>query len=931
MALLLDEDSARLKANRELLEAEGLRVICCTTWDEVNASLWNQRIDVAILDDCQDESGERDRIGSFRLRTPWTRVILRSPSPNASRSDRAGSLAYLEKSDDDQELLRLVQRAIQESLTTPLSGSDSRFLEFADVASEVFSLVNAENTQTLYINSAYEQVFGRSCQSLYDDPRSFLEIVHPEDRQRMQGWSQSQIGHWEDGKVDIEYRIIRPDGEVRWIHSRRNLMFDAHGVLLYRAGIAADITDRKRAEMEMNDRLHRLATMNRINRIISDGTELEATLGLLLSELSSSFGSERAWLLYPCDPQAPSIGVAIEHTHPDFPGAFASGEPVSMSPPVADLLKATLESEGPLQLNEVEVKAVSPDLAEVYQIRSQVHLALYPKVGKPWVLGMHQCTRERTWTEAECEFLEEIGHRISDALTSLQAKRELETIQRRFTELTGHIQEILWVMNKDLDHFIYISPAAEPILGLTAEQLCDEGRHWIELVLEEDLERLISVRTREALESGRFDLEYRIRRPDGEVRWIHDRGFPIRNDRGGVDRFAGIAQDITDRKQQEANRCELEEELRQAQKMEAVGQLAAGVAHDINNVLTAILGHADMLSLTTDPKKIQESVQGIQKATHRASGVAHSLLTFSRKTQSNKVRGLLGKIVAETVRWLRHMLPASIEIIDEIEDNDNSWCEIDTSQIQQIIMNLAVNARDAMPEGGILRVSVSTVLDASGEKQVLLDIIDTGHGMSEEVRAHLFEPFYTTKERGQGTGLGLAIVHGLVIEHGGQITVTSEPNEGTRFSIVLPHKSVPATQPQPEEKRLILPRGTGTILLAEDQQQLQDILSASLRAAGFEVLPVSDGLSAFEQYQRHELEIDALVLDIDLPKRSGYKILEDIRESRPDIPAILISGYPDAITGPLPERTLFLEKPFRSLQLCEKLEQLLSSLPSRVS
>ena len=673
-------------------------------------------------------------------------------------------------------------------------------------------------------------------------------------------------------------------------------------------------------------RLH--ASMRRISEIIHEETEVESILGSVLGELQATLHSDRAWLQYPADPQTPSIQVKVERTGDGFTGAVGLGRSFPIDQEAESDLELQLSSSAPIIQERDVLSRELPALMAAYALSSRMAKSLTPRIGKPWLLSLHQCSGQRLWTRQEQDFFQEVSHRLRDVLTTKQAQAELETTRHRFGQITSHMEEIFWVMNSDADQFTYMSPAVMGILGLTPDQLYSDSRAWTDAIVKEDRDRFLGLRDSEKIESGYFDLEYRIRRADGSIRWIHDRGFGVHKTRGQLDYLCGLARDITDRKTGEINCRELEEELRQAQKMEAVGQLAAGVAHDINNVLTAILGHTDMLNFATGPSEIKEGIEGIQRATDRASSVAHSLLTFSRKTQSKKDRQRLSVVAKETIRWLRHMLPASLEIIEQIDLHDDSWCEVDSSQIQQIMMNLAVNARDAMPTGGELLIGVRTDRSRGEEPSVILTFEDNGLGMTDEIRAHIFEPFYTTKERGQGTGLGLAIVHGLVTEHGGHIHVSSTPGEGACFTIALPHQVAPQEEPGVIDKQIVPRPGAGTLLLAEDQQDLRLILQQALGKAGYEVISARDGEDALVQFQKHHRVIQGLVLDIDLPKQSGLKALQDIRVDNPELPAILISGYPDAVPSSLPTNTVFLEKPFRSLRLCDELYMLLNRQPN---
>lgn len=389
--------------------------------------------------------------------------------------------------------------------------------------------------------------------------------------------------------------------------------------------------------------------------------------------------------------------------------------------------------------------------------------------------------------------------------------------------------------------------------------------------------------------------------------------------------FSGFVHDITDRKRAEEEKTQLRDELHQAQKMEAVGQLAGGVAHDFNNLLQIILAHAEFVLDSAEPNSdIDQSISEMMDAVKHATGVTRSLLTFSGKVRVEKQLIDLCSAVDQSVKMLWRTLPATIELVVDTDCKPTPWVNADQTQLQQIIINLAVNARDAMPGGGTLRISVappaaSSPSQTSNETDApfaRLVVSDTGTGMPPEVQERIFEPFFTTKERGQGSGLGMAIIHSIVEDHAGRITVESEVGAGTTFTIHLPcvSRNLEACADRLEA---VVPQGRGEmILLAEDNKQVRNVIAATLVSLGYEVLQAADGDAILEIVQQRGQEIELFIIDVDLPKRSGLDCLRTIRTEGSQTPAIVITGSPEVKLDDEPhEHTLLLPKPFSMNQL----------------
>jgi len=436
---------------------------------------------------------------------------------------------------------------------------------------------------------------------------------------------------------------------------------------------------------------------------------------------------------------------------------------------------------------------------------------------------------------------------------------------------------------------------------------------------------------RQVIETGEpiLNLEESQTRRDGTKKVLLTSKVPLRDTAGRVVGVLGVYQDITDRKM-------LEEQLRQVQKMEAIGQLAGGVAHDFNNLLTVINGYSEIL-LADLPVEDQrwEKAACIRDAGEKASRLTSQLLAFGRKAIV-KPRVLdLNEVIDSTGKMLRRLIGEDVTLITILSPG-LSRVKIDSGQIEQVIMNLAVNARDAMPHGGRLTIETKDIerpegifpdrLSMESGRYILLSISDTGHGMTDEVKAHIFEPFFTTKEVGKGTGLGLATVYGIVKQADGHISVTSQVGIGTTITILLPAIAVAPSPPKSSIK--IVPKGAETILVVEDEDEVRRLVRMSLEMQGYTVLEAGTGTDAIRILDAHSGEIQLLVTDVIMPDLGGRNLADAVRARRAGIKVLYMSGYTDdaMIRHGISEALhAFLQKPFTPLLLARKVRDVLDS------
>jgi PAS domain S-box-containing protein len=510
-----------------------------------------------------------------------------------------------------------------------------------------------------------------------------------------------------------------------------------------------------------------------------------------------------------------------------------------------------------------------------------------------------------------------------------QAEKAREEAETKYRMLVEHVNAITYIAEIGINgQWFYVSPQVESILGYTSDEWLAISHNWASLIHADDVASVMAAE--EASKNGLpFQAEFRIKRKDGREVWLNDTAVVVQgSDAHPV--MEGIMVDITDRKH-------LETQLQQSRKMEAVGRLAGGIAHDFNNLLTIITGYTDLaLSRPAIPLELRADIERIENAAARAAALVRQLLAFSRKQVLQPKTLDLNSIVINLDKLLRRLMDDNIEMTTAVSENVGK-VKADPAQIEQVLMNLVVNARDAMPQGGRIVIETSNIdLDsayADGHasvkpgRYVMLAVSDTGMGMDRDTVAHIFEPFYTTKESGRGTGLGLSTVYGIVKQSGGYIWVYSELGNGSTFKVYLPRIEDSVDEVAPLPVSLDSQRGSETILLVEDEEAVRDLIQTVLNDQGYNVIPSRDTQHALQIAETFAHEIHLLLTDVVMPGMSGRELAAHITARRRGIRVLFMSGYTDNVItsgGVLEKGITFLQKPFSPGQLTQKVRDVLT-------
>ncbi len=744
---------------------------------------------------------------------------------------------------------------------------------------------------------------GKPIRPLHD----FMERVHKSDRPALSRAMENcaQMG----GDIDIEFRVVLPHGRIKWLYEKGKSFFDRDGSPAYMTGACVDITQRKSVEEEL----------------VLARQESEDNLAQLEAVVRSM-----------------SEGLII---------ASPNGELLFMNPSALNMFGITKSIRNFRRLDDFA------EYLEISDIRGNpLPLSSWPlaRAEKGESFSDYEASvrlreTERKWIASFSgnPVLDKSGETILAIVTVRDVTQEMETQEalRRQSNLTKTITDnasvgLLLVDEKGCPTFM--NPAAINLLGYAPEEGLNSTLHQMVHFQKPDGSPYPAsdCPIMKALTTG-------VRLKDHEDTFIKkDGGFlevlcslePLVQDgktTGAVLEFL----DITARKRAEEALRESEGKLRQSQKMEAIGQLAGGIAHDFNNLLTAINGYSELALAMLDRKNpLYDNIREIRRAGERAAALTRQLLAYSRKQIVLPKTLNLNQVISNIHSMLRRLIPENIRIKQDL-DRNLGLVRIDPNQLEQVLLNLALNARDAMPMGGALSFRTSSVrfdarksVDGSELEPgdyVIMEVSDNGMGMPPDVSARIFEPFFTTKDVGKGTGLGLSSVYGIINQSGGAITVHSRVGEGTTFTLYFPRveeEDPEPTKSDPEAPEVLLAKGE-VILLAEDEDSVRQFTKRTLEKQGYQIIEARNGSEALSILKKRKEPIDALVSDVVMPGITGPELAKKVRDRQPEVKVLFMSGYTDEaiLEGVIGSAYDFLQKPFSPAQLLQKLHDLLQA------
>jgi PAS domain S-box-containing protein len=874
----------------EMLKGEGLRpeVTSVQTLQGFLSSLAENNFDIVLADYSLPTGNGLQALQAFREKYPNVPFIIISGAIGehaATECLRNGATDYVLKNNLER-LAPTIRRAVQEAedrahrkrAEAELVRREKYFRTLTEHSLDVLTILTSEGV-FLYNSPSLKTVLGFEPKDVAG--RSAFELVHPED---LQGAQLALLRALQNpGEVIThEFRCRRADGSYCHLEVvGQNHLNDPEiaGVVLN----TRDISDRKRAEAELREG-------EKTYRLIFEGsptpmwvTDLETFQFLEVNEAAiKTYGYSREEFLAMTSHEIRSGGQTEIY--------FNYIKNVVKNSPDSGVGRAGLWRHQKKNGESIDVEIIWSKL----KFR-----------GRPGVLVMaHDVTERKRAAEA-----------LEKSEASLAAAQRIahlgswESDLKNLNDITAN--ELRW------------SDETYRIFGYEPRQVAVTNEFFFRAVHPEDRSRVMGATLDALKRKDNYDLEHRILLPTGEERYVRQRGEVVTDSHGRPVQLRGIVMDITERRL-------LGEQLRQSQKMEAIGQLAGGVAHDFNNILTVIHGHASLLLVDkTLAKNAARSAQQIAQAAERAAGLTRQLLTFSRRQVMQPRRIDLNELVSNMTMMLGRILGEDIAL------QLNYWpqpafIKADSSMIEQVLLNLVVNARDAMPKGGQLAIKITTSRidsrhqayhpDSRDSQFICLNVTDTGCGINPENLRHIFEPFFTTKEVGKGTGLGLATVYGIVNQHQGWLEVDSEVGKGSTFRVFLPMAK--GEESVVEEGKTAEPEvrgGTETILVVEDEIALRELVCSVLDGHGYEILQAETGVKALEIWQNNKKRIDLLLTDLVMPDHlNGRELAEKLIADKPRLKVIFTSGYTADVVGKdfvLGGGLHYLQKPYNPQKL----------------
>jgi PAS domain S-box-containing protein len=812
-------------------------------------------------------------------------------------------------------------RAEKERAEEQLRLSEARLAEAYEIAGVGYWEWDMAGDATTWSEQMYE-IFGVAPEEFDGRVESVLEWIHPEDRPQVAEQMQRALAEPTrplPKAASVEFRLLRPDGGQRVVGARARGIHDDQGRMTRMIGTMQDVTESKLA-------LRRLQVQSETTRILSEAGSFDAASGRCLRALVETLAwhggevwmldSPREKLTRACDYfAAPELGAALRRLAEGT--TYARGE---------GLLGRVWRRGAVVWANDMpsDQDWALPRAASA-GVRSAVGFPILKEnevVGAVVLLSRHaQAVSKHLQV-----MLETIGSQMGQFLERKRTEAELRLRDRAMESISEGI--VITDPSLPDNPIIYANPAFERITGYGKQDVLGRNCRFLrgrdtslEAVekIRDAIERQVPVR-----------VELLNYRASGMPFWNALTIAPLRDARGRLTHFVGVLSDVSERKK-------LEGEYAQAQKMESIGRLAGGVAHDFNNLLTVILGYGETLLEELEPETPpREMVAAIADAGHRAAALTSQLLAFSRKQAFEPVALNINQLIVDLGKILPRLIGEDIEIHTSLTPNLAS-VRVDPNQIGQLVMNLAVNARDAMPAGGTLTLETQNVYldkryarirpEVKPGHYVLLAVGDTGRGMTEQVKARLFEPFFTTK--GRGTGMGLATVFGIVKQSGGHIAAFSELGRGATFKIYLPQADeAEAAAHAPAIADDEAPRGDETILLVEDDETVRNVARRFLESAGYTVLTAENGARAMEVSGQYSGPIHLLATDVVMPEMSGRRLSERLSVCRPEMRVLYISGHGDDTIvhhGVLEEGVSLLQKPFSQRALLRRARALLDA------
>lgn len=819
-------------------------------------------------------------------------------------------------------------KAEQTKTEQALRESETRYRAIIATMSEGVVLHNADGTIEACNNSATRilglteaQMMGRTSidpdwHTIHEDGRPFPGETHPAMVALNTGQPQSKT----------IMGVKKPNGSLTWISINAIPLFRAKERSPYAVVVTfTEITAYKRKAQQLRQRNQELALLNQIIKVSTgDNIRPEMVLETACRELSKVYNVPIVYsTLHNQD--GTTATIVAEYVKQKQDKLFSLSQVIPLDKNLTDALPHIT---APILITDTTTN--NPLAQPIITLMRQFKVAttlLLPLIVQGKLIGTLSLNdyQSRTFSPQEIDLAWQVTNQVANAVAYVQLTQTRQLLNTAMEQSTDTI-----IITDTTGTILYVNPAFEQTTGYNAAEAIGQNVNILQRPTEDSD---IYLTLWETITQSNVRQGHSInQKKNGELYTAQATMMPVRNNMGKVTNYVSIQRDVT-------QELQLEEQYRQAQKMEAVGRLAGGVAHDFNNILTVILVSCSLMKRNLDSESpLNHDLQQIKDAADRAADLTRQLLAFSRQQVLQPEILSLNTVIANLEKMLRRLIGEDIELITSLQ-SALGLIKADPGQIEQVIMNLVINARDAMPKGGKLIIETDNVYFDEDDinhythikpgHYALLAVSDTGHGMNKEIQSRAFEPFFTTKEKGRGTGLGLSTIHGIVTQSGGDVNIYSEVKHGTTFKVYLPLNQSKETYVKTDKNEFNQKPDKATILLIEDEAGVRKVTSRILHTFGYHVLEASNGREAQAVSQNYEGVIDLVLTDVIMPGGlSGPQIAETITTQRPQVKMLYMSGYTNRVMaeyGILDPEINFIQKPFTPDKLIAKIQNLLKS------
>jgi PAS domain S-box-containing protein len=864
--------------------------------------------------------------------TPPRSVLLDLTVPGQSEKRPVRiTLTSIAYSEGEGRLLMVIEdQSESERLRSEAETSERRLRDLVQTVDAIVWEADAKTFQFTFVSQQAERILGYALADWTSTAAFWPDHIYPADRERVVAACRTNMATLD--VYELEYRMVTARSEPIWLRDKVRVLRDASGAPQQLRGVMLDVTEERRAEDELRRVNRALKTLTACNQAMAQAPD-ERSFFNEVCRIAVEVGEYCfAWVGYAEQDDGKSIRPVAQAGHEEGYLQFLHitwGEGESGGGPAG---RATRTGQVAVVRDIQKDPTFAPWREEALKrgYAAVVGLPLMAGGRAFGVLAIYSA-EANVFDAEEVSLLGEMARHVSSGVALLRSRADRQRTEEERARLSSAVEQAAEaiVVTDTRGSIVYVNPAFELVTGYTRGEVMGQtprvlksGKH--DQSFYRNLWRTV---TRGEVWTGRLIN----RKKDGTLYEAESVISPVRDAGGAIANYVAVERDITREKQ-------LEEQVRLSQRLVSVGRLAGGVAHDFNNLLTIIIGYCDLLLQSMPAEETHRGpIAEVKKAADRAAALTRQLLAFSRRQVLTPQVIDLNAVVANIQSMVKRLIGEDIQLVT-FPAPDLGRVLVDPGQVEQVIMNLVVNSRDAMPQGGKITIETGNVhLDdnyAGGHFPVktgpyaMLAVSDTGCGMDAATKAHIFEPFFTTKAQGKGTGLGLAMVYGIVKQSDGYIWVYSEVGRGTTFKIYFPRVDTEAVPTQASKMVADRPRGSETVLVVEDEAAVRALVTGVLQASGYTVMTASSGADALALSAQHQGAIDLLLTDVVMPELSGPQLAGRLAKSYSKMKVLFVSGYTDdAIVhhGVLDSRSAFLQKPFTPEALARKVREVLDA------